>query len=137
MRTNFVRLESRRAIFALTFSISLALSLCFFQSTALGQQPEVKISPSCGPKSGFNIDIKATGFRPNSNVGWKLVNSDNESPLSGYFQTDSSGGISDTTFADDIKPGHYKMYFDEDTNIDGEFDQSSSSHPAAELNIPC
>jgi hypothetical protein len=29
------------------------------------------------------------------------------------------------------------MYFDEDTNIDGEFDQSSSSHPAAELNIPC
>ena len=58
MPVNFARLESRHT-FALAFSISLALSLYSFQSTALGQQPEVKISPSCGPKSGFNIDIKA------------------------------------------------------------------------------
>ena len=83
------------------------------------------------------VDIKATGFTPNTNVGLKLVSSDNETPLSGYFQTDSTGGISDTTFADDIKTGHYKMYFDEDANNDNRFDQSSPTHPYAELEIPC
>src|SRR5438093_8042683 len=93
----------------LTFAIATTVTFCLcldsslFHYVAFGQ-PEVRISPSCGPKSGFNIDISAKGFTPNINVNWKLVGSDNDSPLSGYFQVDSTGAISDSTFADDIKP---------------------------------
>jgi hypothetical protein len=137
MLPNFIGLATVRFIIASTLSISLFVSISLSQSTALGQQPDVKNSPSCGPKSGFNMDIEATGFSPNTNVGWKLVSSFNETPLSGYFQTENTGGISDTTFTDDIKTSHYKMYFDEDANNDGRFDQSSPTHPYADLEISC
>ena len=39
--------------------------------------PIVQVSPTCGPADpGFNIVINANGFAPNSNVNWKLVNSE-------------------------------------------------------------
>ena len=39
--------------------------------------PIVQVSPTCGPADpGFNMVINANGFAPNSNVNWKLVNSE-------------------------------------------------------------
>ena len=39
-------------------------------------KPEVSISPSCGPKSGFGVSVKAKGFEPDSIVSWKLADSE-------------------------------------------------------------
>jgi hypothetical protein len=60
--------------FVLTFSF-------LFQSFAFGQQ-DVKISPSCGPESGFNFDIIASGFTPNTNVNWQIMDSDENKEVS-------------------------------------------------------
>ena len=59
---------------------------------------------------GFNMVINANGFAPNSNVNWKLVNSEAQIPLYAYFQTNGTGGFNDVTFADDLKADRYKMY---------------------------
>jgi hypothetical protein len=117
-------------------SFLVAFSILPVSQLVVFAQPEVKISPACGPKSGFNFDIMGDGFTPNTNINWKLVGSDGQIPLSGYFQTDSTGYISDTTFADDLKKGHYKMYFGEDANNDGNFDLSANPI-FVELDIPC
>ena len=111
----------------LTFIFGVvALGIFGFASTMVFTafaKPAVDLSPTCGPaEPGFNIVINANGFAPNSNVAWKFVGSDSKIPLYGYFETNSTGGFNDVTFADDLKPDHYKMYFANDVNSDGTFD---------------
>jgi hypothetical protein len=130
-----VNRNGRRLAFVAVLPIFLVTFNLLFQSVAFGQQ-DVKISPVCGPKSGFNIEISADGFTPNTNVNWQLVGSDENVPLYGYFQTNSAGSITDTTFADDLKKDLYKMYFGEDANNDGQID-ASVIPVYVELNIPC
>jgi hypothetical protein len=100
-------------------------------------EPKVDISPTCGPhEPGFNIVINANGFMPNSNVAYKFVTSDNKIPLYGYFETNSTGGFNDITFADDLKPDHYKLYFADDADNDNAFD-IGSKRIYANVTIPC
>ena len=99
--------------------------------------PLVNVSPTCGPADpGFNMVINANGFAPNSNVNWKLVNSESQIPLYGYFQTNSTGGFNDVTFADDLKADSYKMYFGTDANNDNKFDVGAPT-TYANITIPC
>jgi len=99
--------------------------------------PIVNVSPTCGPADpGFNMVINANGFAPNSNVNWKLVNSESQIPLYGYFQTNSTGGFNDVTFADDLKADSYKMYFGTDANNDNKFDVGAPT-TYANITIPC
>ena len=99
--------------------------------------PIVNVSPICGlADPGFNIVINANGFAPNSNVNWKLVNSKSQIPLYGYFQTNSTGGFNDVTFADDLKADSYKMYFGTDANNDNKFDVGAPT-TYANITIPC
>jgi hypothetical protein len=97
-------------------------------------KPEVSISPSCGPKSGLNVMIKANGFIADSIVSWNLVDSDGNVPVTGYFHADSNGEINDQTSLDEVKEGDYKIYFGDDTNIDGKLD-SEIDH--SDIAIPC
>ena len=100
-------------------------------------EPKVDISPTCGPhEPGFNIVINANGFAPNSTVDYKFVDSNSKIPLYGYFETNSTGGFNDVTFADDLKEGNYKLYFADDTNNDNVFD-IGSKRVYANLTIPC
>lgn len=100
-------------------------------------EPMVDISPTCGPhEPGFNIVINANGFAPNSTVAWKFVGSDSRIPLYGYFETNSTGGFNDVTFADDLIEDHYKMYFANDANGDGTFD-IGAKRIYANVTIPC
>jgi hypothetical protein len=99
-------------------------------------QSSVEISPTCGPQGGFNFEIIANGFKPHTNVNWQLVDSDENVPLSGYFETNDAGQLRETTFADDLEKGHYKIYFGEDVGNDGKIDVSITP-VYAELNIPC
>lgn len=99
--------------------------------------PSVQVSPPCGPADpGFNLVINANGFKPNSNVNWKLVSSNDQIPLYGYFQTNSTGGFNDVTYADDLKPDSYKMYFGTDSNNDNKFDAGTPT-VYANVTIPC
>ena len=67
--------------------------------------PIVQVSPTCGPADpGFNIVINANGFAPTSNVAWKLVNSHTGFLLSGYYDTNATGGFNEVTYIDDVKP---------------------------------
>ena len=100
-------------------------------------EPKVDISPTCGPhEPGFNIVINANGFKPNSTVAYKFVGSDSKIPLYGYFETNSTGGINDVTFADDLKEDKYKLYFADDANSDGAFD-IGAKQIYANVSIPC
>lgn len=100
-------------------------------------EPKVDISPTCGPhEPGFNIVMNVNGFMPNSTVAWKFVDSNSKIPLYGYFETNSTGGFNDVTFADDLKEGNYKMYFADDANNDNVFD-IGSKRIYANVSIPC
>jgi hypothetical protein len=84
----------------------------------------VDLSRTCLPaEKGFKIAINTNGFAPNGTIAWKFVESDSNIPFYGHFETNSPGGFNDVTFADDLKPDHYKMYFADDINSsDGTFD---------------
>lgn len=100
-------------------------------------EPKVDISPTCGPhEPGFNIVMNVNGFMPNSTVAYKFVTSDSKIPLYGYFETNSTGGFNDVTFADDLKEGNYKLYFGDDANNDNVFDVGAK-RIYANLTIPC
>lgn len=100
-------------------------------------EPKVDISPTCGPhEPGFNIVINANGFASNSTVAWKFVDSESKIPLYGYFETNSTGGFNDVTFADDLKNGIYKLYFADDANNDNVFD-IGAKRVYTNVTIPC
>jgi hypothetical protein len=126
------KLAYTTAVFAI--GIFALASLMLFSGYA---EPMVDISPTCGPhEPGFNIVINANGFLPNSTVSWKFVGSDSKIPLYGYFETNSTGGFNDVTFADDLKEDNYKMYFANDDNNDGVFD-IGAKRVYANVTIPC
>jgi hypothetical protein len=100
-------------------------------------EPTVDVSPTCGPhEPGFNIVINANGFMPNSTVAYKFVTSESKIPLYGYFETNQTGGFNDVTFADDLLPDKYKLYFADDANADGVFD-IGAKRIYANITIPC
>lgn len=118
----------------LTFSIFAAANITILAGFA---EPTVDISPTCGPhEPGFNIVINANGFKANSTVAYKFVNSDSKIPLYGYFETNQTGGFNDVTFADDLRPDKYKLYFADDSNSDGVFD-IGAKRIYANVSIPC
>jgi hypothetical protein len=86
-------------------------------------EPKVDISPTCGPADpGFNVVINANGFKSNSTVAVKFVGSDSKIPLYTKFETNSTGGFTEVTFADDLKEDKYKLYLGDDSDGDGAFD---------------
>ena len=100
-------------------------------------EPKLEVSPTCGPADpGFNIVINANGFKPNGTVAVKFVGSDSKIPLSTYFDTNSTGGFNEVTFADDLKPDHYKLYLGDDSDADGSFD-IGAKRIYANVSLPC
>jgi len=100
-------------------------------------EPKVDISPTCGPSEpGFNIVINANGFKPNSIVDVKFVGSDSKIPLYTKFETNSTGGFTEVTFADDLKEDKYKLYLGDDSDGDGAFD-IGAKRIYANVTIPC
>ena len=66
----------------------------------------------------------------------KNTHTHSQIPLYGYFQTNSTGGFNDVTFADDVKSDHYKMIFGTDSNNDNKFDVGTPI-AYANVTIPC
>lgn len=124
------------AFAAATFALGIFAAANITLPAAFGE-PTVDISPTCGPSEpGFNIVISANGFLPNSTVAYKFVNSESKIPLYGYFETNQTGGFNDVTFADDLLPDKYKLYFADDANSDGVFD-IGAKRIYANVSIPC
>ena len=128
--------QFRSLAFTVVFAFGI-LGIASISNMTVYAEPKVDISPTCGPhEPGFNIVINANGFMPNSTVAYKFVTSDSKIPLYGYFETNSTGGFNDITFADDLKPDHYKLYFADDANNDNVFD-IGSKRIYANVTIPC
>jgi hypothetical protein len=103
----------------------------------MGEQPIVSVDPPCGPGDpGFNVVVTANGFKPDSTVNWKLVNSQSQIPLYGDFNTNADGGFNDVTYLDDLKSDNYKMYFGTDDNNDNKFDFGAPT-AYVDIRIPC
>ena len=127
----------RKLIFSTTVFAIGFLGLSGILVLSAFAEPKVDISPTCGPaEPGFNIVINANGFTPNGTVAWKFVGSDSKILLYGYFETNSTGGFNDVTFADDLKQDHYKLYFADDVNTDGTFD-IGAKRIYSNVTIPC
>ncbi|HJU78412.1 MAG TPA: hypothetical protein VJ599_02465 [Nitrososphaeraceae archaeon] len=129
--------HSRSVTFIIVISAFAIFGLASISNMSVFAEPKVDISPTCGPhEPGFNIVINANGFMPNSTVAYKFVTSESKIPLYGYFETNSTGGFNDVTFADDLKPDNYKLYFADDDNNDNVFD-IGSKRIYANVTIPC
>lgn len=119
---------------AFTFGLFSLLNTLIIGAYA---EPKVDISPTCGPSEpGFNIVMNANGFKSNSTVAYKFVGSDSKILLYGYFESNSTGGFNDVTFADDLKADKYKLYFGDDANSDGAFD-IGAKRIYVNVTIPC
>jgi hypothetical protein len=115
----------------------IVLSMIICSNPPVFALPIADVSPTCGPpEPGFNIVINANGFKPNSNVAWKLVDSQSGIPLSTYFETNATGGFNQVTYIDDVKPGRYKMYLGTDSDNDGKFDIGTPK-TSANITLPC
>ena len=124
------------AITTVVFAIGI-FGLASISILTVFAEPKVDISPTCGPhEPGFNIVMNVNGFMPNSTVAYKFVTSESKIPLYGYFETNSTGGFNDVTFADDLKEGNYKLYFGDDANNDNVFDVGAK-RIYANVTIPC
>ena len=129
--------QIRRLVFTTAVFAFGIFGLGSFTILTAFAEPKVDISPTCGPhEPGFNIVMNANGFMPNSTVAYKFVTSESKIPLYGYFETNSSGGFNDVTFADDLKEGNYKLYFADDANNDNVFDVGAK-RIYANVTIPC
>lgn len=121
---------------ALVFALSI-LGIAIVNVNSTFAEPKVEISPTCGPNEpGFNIVINANGFMPNGTVAYKFVDSHSKIPLYGYFETNQTGGFNDVTFADDLLPDKYKLYFADDANSDGVFD-IGAKRVYVNVTLPC
>ena len=81
------------------FITILFSSFYLFTNTNGQVKPNVKISPTCGDKSGYGMQLNVNGFEPNSNVGWKLVHPETQAiPTYGYFSTNSTGRFSESAY---------------------------------------
>jgi hypothetical protein len=126
----------RLAITTIVFAFGI-FGLASISILTVFAEPKVDISPTCGPhEPGFNIVMNVNGFMPNSTVAYKFVTSESKIPLYGYFETNSTGGFNDVTFADDLKEGNYKLYFGDDANNDNVFDVGAK-RIYANVTIPC
>ena len=126
----------RLAITTVVFAFGI-FGLASISILTVFAEPKVDISPTCGPhEPGFNIVMNVNGFMPNSTVTYKFVTSESKIPLYGYFETNSTGGFNDVTFADDLKEGNYKLYFGDDANNDNVFDVGAK-RIYANVTIPC
>ena len=111
--------------------------ILLLSSTNVFAQPVVQVKPTCGASvPGFEITVNSNGFKPNSNIKWKLVNSDGKIPYIGYFQSNGTGGFNDVTSLDDLISGNYKLYFGTDRN---ELDSPLEGNPklSVDITIPC
>jgi hypothetical protein len=101
-------------------------------------KPTVIISPDCGPSSGFSITFNANGFVPNGNVMWQFINSDDKVMLGpfGMFETNRTGGFSETTHTEEQSPDAYTIYFFDDVDNNGKLDQGGAKYKA-KLPMPC
>jgi hypothetical protein len=126
----------RLAITTIVFAFGI-FGLASISILTVFAEPKVDISPTCGPhEPGFNIVMNVNGFMPNSTVAYKFVTSESKIPLYGYFETNSTGGFNDVTFADDLKNGIYKLYFADDANNDNVFD-IGGKRVYTNVTIPC
>jgi len=117
-------------------TIGIFLFTYSFQLIAYGksEKPEISVSPSCGPKDGFNVDVKAKWLAADDIVYWELKDSDGETRLNGYFHTNGNGEVNDQTAVEDVSKDHYKIYLGYDANSDGVLD-SKIYH--SKITIPC
>lgn len=123
-----------KCICFLTVGIFLLTNSLQLNAYAKSEKSKISVSPSCGPKDGFNVDIKAKGLAADDIVFWELKDSDGETKLNGYFHTDSNGEVNDQTAVEDVSKDHYKIYFGYDSNNDGVLD-SDIYH--SKITIPC
>ncbi|MGE5634990.1 MAG: hypothetical protein ACM3VV_07130 [Deltaproteobacteria bacterium] len=119
--------------------ISSFLSLSypsFFSSVLVFGESKVIFSPDCGPAEGFNININANGFSPNSHVSWVIFDSNLDPKLNGYFATNSTGGFKEVTYADDLSLGKYTIFFFDDSDVNYMYDNENNIYKTS-LTIPC
>lgn len=119
--------------------ITSALVLFTTSTSNVNAEPFVGITSDsiCTTERDFNALLETNRFQPNSNVHWDLVNKDDKSKaLSGYFQTNATGGFSELTFIDDVKAGEYMLHFFDDADFNGELDVGKAES-FVDFPVPC
>ena len=92
-----------KCICSLTVGIFLLTNSLRLNAYGKSDKSEISVSPSCGPKDGFNVDIKAKGLATDDIVSWELKDSDGKTRLNGYFHTDGNGKVNEQTALEDVK----------------------------------
>jgi hypothetical protein len=70
-----------KCICFLTVGIFLLTNSLQLNAYAKSDKSEISVSPSCGPKDGFNVSIDGKGLSADDIVYWELKDSDGETKL--------------------------------------------------------
>jgi len=91
--------------------------------------PAVSIDPTCGPsRPGFMTYVTGSGFSPDSNINWELVNFTGIVTMHGHFRSNSQGGFYDNTYINSLPEGNYSINFGTD---------AGNATASVKLTIPC
>src|SRR4029078_3173894 len=72
--------------------------------------PAVSIDPTCGPsRPGFMTYVTASGFSPDSNINWELVNFTGTVTMHGQVRSNSQGGFYDQSYINFFPEGNYSI----------------------------
>jgi hypothetical protein len=101
-------------------------------------KPTLRVSPTCGPLSGFSIHYYANGFAPDGIVYWQLIHSNGVKTVGpfGTFATNRTGGFNQTTFIEDLPSDRYTLSAFDDIDKDGKFNPGEAN-ASTKITIPC
>ena len=122
-----------------TLAILISVSFCGILTSIshVDAAPSVSIDPACGPsRPGFATYVTASGFSPDANINWQLVDSHGSIAMYGHFQSNSQGGFYDVTHINTLAEGNYSINFGTDANNDNKFDEGNAT-ASVKLSIPC
>lgn len=105
-------------------------------TTNIFAEPNVIVSPSCGPHDEFEIDLNANGFFPDYYVQVDFLDPNNVRQSHGYFATNSTGGFSEDTEIEAVVPGEHTLVLYDDLEHDSIVDKNGNVFKVP-ITIPC
>lgn len=112
----------------------ISSSLLF--TTNVFAEPNVIVSPSCGPLDEFEIHLNANGFFSDYYVQWNFLDPSNVKQWHGYFATNSTGGFSEDTEIEAVVPGEHTLVLYDDLEHDSIVDKNGNVFQVP-ITIPC
>ena len=128
-------MKNKLATFAVALSIITSFML-YSQPMSVFADPQVVVSPICGPVDEFDVKMNINGFFANSYVQWDFLDPKDVRIMHGYFSTNSTGGFNEDAELEANVPGTHNLLLYDDLEHDSIVDPNGNI-TIIPFNVPC